>query len=160
MQGDGWTVAGLCEIHQRPRQKNGVCPSCYFKEWYARKDVIARVTTWKRDNRVRHLAGKRASRARHAEQYRQTVRRHRVLAAGVLRVPYTEAEVYERHGWVCYICGGPIDASITDRSAANPSFDHVIPISRGGADVLDNVRPAHKGCNSHKGRRLLSELAA
>lgn len=80
--------------------------------------------------------------------------------AGRCDVHYTYAEVYERYGLSCYICRGPIDPSVTDRGFWHPSLDHVVPICRGGQDTLENVRPAHNGCNSHKGCRLPHELAA
>jgi 5-methylcytosine-specific restriction endonuclease McrA len=31
--------------------------------------------------------------------------------------------------------------------------DHVIPISKGGSDTLENVRPSHAICNMQKGVR-------
>lgn len=36
--------------------------------------------------------------------------------------------------------------------------DHIVPISRGGYDVTDNLADACKPCNHFKGDRLLSEL--
>jgi hypothetical protein len=35
--------------------------------------------------------------------------------------------------------------------------DHVIPVSRGGSNTLDNLMPACSTCNSKKGPKLLSE---
>lgn len=150
----------LCEIHQSPRQRNGVCSKCYFRSWYEshRDDVIVRVAQWKRENPSATRAMKRQSRARHADTYRQTVRRRRAMIARVEQVPYTESEVYALHGWRCYLCGDPLDVNAT--GTALPTFDHVIPISRGGADSLDNVRPCHQGCNSRKGRKFLDEMDA
>ena len=36
--------------------------------------------------------------------------------------------------------------------------DHVVPLSRGGTDTLDNLVAACSDCNSRKGWRLLEEL--
>jgi hypothetical protein len=50
-------------------------------------------------------------------------------------------QVLERDGLMCYLCGYPI---------AHPDDyepDHMIPFSDGGADTLDNLRAAHRGCN-------------
>lgn len=52
--------------------------------------------------------------------------------------------VYWQHGTVCHLCGGE----------GADSVDHLIPRSRGGADTLDNLRPAHLSCNQRKGARL------
>jgi hypothetical protein len=56
-------------------------------------------------------------------------------------------EVIERHGFTCHICSKPIH--YTDFS-----IDHIIPISRGGTQDLDNLLPAHKVCNSQKSNKL------
>jgi len=148
---DGWTMAGLCDVHGTPRQKNGVCPKCYFRAWYERNraSVLTRVEDWKRDNRSAHL-----------ELKRRWWRKRRLALRGQPIGTYTERDVFDRYGLVCYICRLPIDLSIDDRSRWRPELDHVIPISRGGTDSLENVRPVHRGCNSHKGRKLLSEMAA
>lgn len=51
------------------------------------------------------------------------------------------------HGMVCHICGLPIE------SRADMHFDHVIPLSRGGAHSAENIRPAHAFCNLSKGAK-------
>jgi 5-methylcytosine-specific restriction endonuclease McrA len=40
----------------------------------------------------------------------------------------------------CWMCGGPKD-----------TMDHVKPLSRGGAHMLGNIRPACSPCNNSKG---------
>ena len=44
-------------------------------------------------------------------------------------------------GWRCAICGGPI-------AQGDESLQHMKPRSKGGTDDMDNLRPAHKRCNS------------
>lgn len=39
----------------------------------------------------------------------------------------------------------------------NISIDHVVPISRGGKHVIENIVPACRTCNSSKGAKLLDE---
>jgi 5-methylcytosine-specific restriction endonuclease McrA len=53
-------------------------------------------------------------------------------------------------GWVCWICGGDIDPDCPEW-AGRWSLDHVLPLSRGGGNDVENLRPAHRGCNSHRG---------
>lgn len=68
-------------------------------------------------------------------------------------------KLYERDGGRCWICGGmtdPEDRKIREDGTIicgerYPSIDHVIPISRGGNNVWDNVRLAHRKCNSSRG---------
>lgn len=69
-----------------------------------------------------------------------------------VRVPYrahaalTRRGVFARDGWVCQYCG-----------AAAENVDHVVPRSRGGQHVWENVVASCRRCNSRKENRLLSE---
>jgi hypothetical protein len=63
------------------------------------------------------------------------------------------AEILAIHGMVCHIC----DGEIPSRAALN--FDHVIPLTRGGPHVQENILPSHKTCNVSKGNKLMSELS-
>lgn len=53
------------------------------------------------------------------------------------------------HGWVCCICGLPIELG-------TESLQHVVPRSKGGTNHPDNLRPAHRICNSKLGAKELS----
>lgn len=48
------------------------------------------------------------------------------------------------YGAVCYICGESF------KSMKEITFDHFIPLSRGGGDLLENYRLAHFSCNQLK----------
>jgi 5-methylcytosine-specific restriction endonuclease McrA len=56
-------------------------------------------------------------------------------------------------GMVCHLCGGAIE------SPDDLQFDHVIPISRGGARLEGNVLPSHKRCNNSKGNNGPGQIA-
>ena len=70
--------------------------------------------------------------------------------------------VYERDNGICYICGRKCDfndwgVSKIGRWTAGstyPTIDHVVPISKGGNDTLDNVRLACWKCNMSKGAKV------
>ncbi|MFP3905668.1 MAG: HNH endonuclease [Acidimicrobiales bacterium] len=69
-----------------------------------------------------------------------------------VRVPYERATalsrraVFHRDGGRCQYCGGSAE-----------SIDHVVPRSRGGSHVWENVVAACRRCNAAKGDRLLVE---
>ena len=57
-------------------------------------------------------------------------------------------------GGKCWVCGHELD---TD----NLTFDHVKPLSKGGLDILANIRPCCRSCNCRKGNTWpLAELEA
>lgn len=65
--------------------------------------------------------------------------------------------LYERDGGVCYICGEKcdwedrkIDGRYFTAGKLYPSIDHVVPLARGGKNAWNNVRLAHRVCNSKK----------
>lgn len=69
-----------------------------------------------------------------------------------VKVPYraraslTRRAVFARDDWACQYCG---------RAAEN--VDHVVPRSRGGEHIWENVVASCRACNSRKENRLLHE---
>jgi hypothetical protein len=68
--------------------------------------------------------------------------------------PYTDREIFERDGWICQICCEPVDREASRRHDDGVTIDHIIPLSRGGADNPVNVVTAHWRCNRDKGNRV------
>ena len=71
---------------------------------------------------------------------------------------YTEEQVLLRYGSICYICNISIDLKAQRKIGLNGwenslHIDHVIPVSKGGADKLENVKPTHALCNIRKGNK-------
>ncbi len=58
--------------------------------------------------------------------------------------------VTDVYGWRCSICHTMINPDAT-RLRDRLSIDHVLPVSRGGTDAIENLRPAHYGCNAARG---------
>ncbi len=58
--------------------------------------------------------------------------------------------LFERDGYQCMYCGKGFHRSMLTR-------DHIVPSSRGGKDVWENVVAACKRCNQHKDNHLLEE---
>jgi 5-methylcytosine-specific restriction endonuclease McrA len=65
--------------------------------------------------------------------------------------------IFDRDGWICQLCGQPIDPAIPVRFGGSACLDHVIPLRRGGAHTAANLQATHRSCNARKGRRLLGE---
>lgn len=62
------------------------------------------------------------------------------------RVALTRRAVFARDDWRCQYCGAPAE-----------NVDHVIPRSRGGQHVWENVVAACRRCNSRKENRLVAD---
>lgn len=54
--------------------------------------------------------------------------------------------VLERDGYVCGICGLEVDE-------ADLHIDHIVPVSKGGANDLTNLQVTHSFCNMKKSDR-------
>ncbi|HXF37102.1 MAG TPA: HNH endonuclease [Actinomycetota bacterium] len=62
------------------------------------------------------------------------------------RAPLTRRAVFARDGWTCQYCGAQAE-----------NLDHVVPRSRGGLHVWENVVASCRRCNARKENRLPQE---
>lgn len=69
-------------------------------------------------------------------------------------------KLYERDHGVCWICGGACNYNAEANDNDYPSIDHVVPIAHGGLDEWDNIRLAHRICNSARGVKRITRPAA
>lgn len=60
----------------------------------------------------------------------------------------------DRDGWVCHICEKPVDPFLPGNHKEGATFDHVIPLSKGGSDEPDNLKLAHWICNIRKSDKV------
>jgi 5-methylcytosine-specific restriction endonuclease McrA len=65
---------------------------------------------------------------------------------------YSDADVLSTYGLECHICQTPIDLNASrqvgkDGWEKGLHIDHVYPLSKGGLDTIENVRPSHGQCN-------------
>lgn len=67
----------------------------------------------------------------HASSRRPDTRARRLMRARVLT---------RDHG-ICWLCGQP----------GADTIDHIVPLSQHGADTDNNLRAAHRSCNSARG---------
>lgn len=65
--------------------------------------------------------------------------------------------VLERDGWVCQICDIAIDREALPFDDRAPAVDHIIRVTDGGGDELDNLRATHRWCNLRREHYLLGD---
>ena len=81
---------------------------------------------------------------------------HVIRLVTYVRVPRTlqrkisRRALFARDGWRCVYCG---------TTSGRLTLDHVVPRSRGGESVWENVVTSCAPCNLRKGDRLLEEVA-
>lgn len=98
-----------------------------------------------------HKARTKRWRDRNPEKVRANSRKY----FGRIRA-YSLEQVIETYGTNCNICQLPIDFNAPRATRfqgweSGLQIDHHIPISKGGFDCLENVRPVHGICNIRKG---------
>lgn len=79
----------------------------------------------------------------------QNIRARRMGISGYLaRSDWNK--VLAAHNFACVVCGATEDLTI----------DHIVPLSKGGLNIIDNVQPLCRRCNSSKGNREAASSAA
>lgn len=91
------------------------------------------------------------------EQWRYGEVKRRAKLKRVKHEPYTLKQIYRRDNGICYLCGGECDfndykytGDIFVAGNTYPSVDHIVALANGGTDTLDNIKLAHRRCNSKK----------
>jgi len=103
-------------------------------------------------DRDKVLAKNRRWYANNREVYYANNRKRRARMYNAEHTPWSRQQVWEQTKGVCYLCLSALDGSW--------HVDHVVPISRGGRDSLDNLLPACASCNASKKDNLLEEWVA
>ena len=108
-----------------------------------------RLNEWAKDNRTN---GPRAQYEKDASARRR----------GKFVGDYSRQSILDTYGTTCYLCESEINLEAPRQVGKigwenGLHFDHVVPISKGGLDVANNVRPAHAYCNQKKGSKCLKD---
>lgn len=102
-------------------------------------------------------------RKKNPEYVERMWRRRRARERAVESQRYSTSDIITAWGTDCHICKEPIDMEAPRYSGApgwekSLHLDHVIPMSAGGPDTVDNVKPAHGQCNLRKQAKVLDNL--
>jgi len=159
--GAKWYSVPANRAKMREQRREAMRSSSYR----AHMQELARRRYWADPERFRAKDRLRRLTPAGAEANRAYGRRWRALKLSGEHRPYVEQTVFERDGWRCQIprclCprGRRIDPHLPRRSksgkenAWSKSIDHIVPLSRGGGDVEENVRACHLRCNTSRGAR-------
>lgn len=143
-------TARIKEAERKSRIKTKVCTECgkAFKTIHPNKLTCSKECSRLRSNRRNWYYKEK--------RYNDT---------NIIDRDITVKVLYKRDKGICYICGGKCDfkdyTQINGHFKAGPNYpsiDHIIPIARGGMHAWDNVKLAHRHCNSMKSDILPSVL--
>ena len=143
------------------------CKKCYnFKSKPYREknkeERLERARLWYSNNKERRLEVGQQWRKSNVDKSREIIRtssrkrRAQINNNGYSK--YTEEQVLETYGINCNICNIPVDLKAA-RQVGMPGWenglhiDHLVPVSKGGPDTLENVRPTHGLCNITKNNK-------
>ena len=104
------------------------------------------------ETRKRQTAVVRGWRASNPDRNRAIVHKSRDKMHGSFTTEELEQVKHEQFvgGHIrCFYCGSDVDT--------NYQIEHVVPVSRGGSNTIDNIVLACPPCNQSKGSKLLSE---
>lgn len=82
------------------------------------------------------------------------IRRARLKLNGPIDKSITLDKLINRDKGICHICGQKVSKNTSPQSAEYPSIDHLIPVSKGGTHTWNNIKLAHRGCNTFKSNNL------
>lgn len=118
------------DVDKRYYENNKERISARRKELRNKEKESARVSEWKKNNK-------------------EKVRARRVIDSAIRRArkgsggKYTQKEwslLIEKYGYSCLCCG--------EKKPLTP--DHIIPLSKGGTNTIDNIQPLCGTCNNRK----------
>lgn len=100
-----------------------------------RKKIIASTAQWKRNNREHYLATSAVVNAR--------IRTRKFQAPGDGFTTQEWRELKAKYDFTCLCCG-------RQEPAIKLTPDHVIPLSKGGPNSIENIQPLCPSCNKRK----------
>lgn len=134
----------------------------YHKKWYL--DHKESQNEKSRQWQVNHPKQIKAYRKQYMKQWRQTPKGKAVDQRGKVKRKTREKEVIntltaqewldilEKCNYRCAYCGCDFDENTL------PTRDHIIPISKDGDNIKENIIPACQSCNSRKGDKIVKPL--
>ncbi len=77
--------------------------------------------------------------------------RTRAKRYGVRHEDVDIEEIFNRDGWICGICGSPVDRGLRFPDTMRVSPGHKLPMSQGRSHTPANIQCSHLVCNLQKG---------
>ena len=139
-----------------PGKLKGMCRKHYNSEYFKqnKKSILISHRNYYKQNQEKMQKWRRDYHKKYPEVSRRNKIARKNRENSKYRL-YTDLEVLNTYGTDCHLCLKPIDLTAPRRTGKvgwqkGLHIDHLVPISLGGLDTIENVRPAHGSCNLHK----------
>lgn len=142
-----------------PLSYEKVCPHCEepFTTGQSRRRYCSDTCARRSGHERRKADGRKAEQARrHGLKYQH---KRRALEREAFVAEVDRWQVFDRDGWICGICSGPVDPALKYPDLQSASLDHIIPLAAGGTHEPDNCQCSHFLCNSRKSDTLPSLIS-
>ena len=96
-------------------------------------------------------------RKKHKNRAKDISRRHRIRENGTIHWDISLFKLIRRDKGVCHVCGNKVDMKVDSNNDSYGSVDHVFPVGKGGTHTWENVKLAHRGCNTLKRDKVTYE---
>lgn len=150
------------ELQHGTSKPRRICDACRVKSWQKRLGYGRCSQCGRKREADRMKPGIRFCSSCAAERRRAVNRRKNTKRRTVRRLSqdhYTTAEIGDRDGWRCHLCGRKIDKRLPGDHERGPTVDHLIPISDDdGHDIKANVAIAHRDCNRNRSNTGAAQL--
>ena len=94
---------------------------------------------------------------RKATRYKAN-QKYKALKRNATIQDFSPIEVLKRDGYICQLCRKKTRPDWNQYHSLHPEVDHIIPLSKGGDLIKDNVQALCVSCNSIKGNRPMEYL--
>lgn len=158
------------EYYQKNKEKISEWQIKYFKKYYKKykEKILANHKKWK-ENNPEYLKNYRQENKEKTLEYnriwiktdkgkiakqRENIKR-RVRGREIINTLTAQEwqDILKQYNHKCAYCGKDLFNLF-----AKPEKDHVIPISKGGDNIKENVVPACQSCNSKKHNKIIKEV--
>ena len=119
----------------------------YHRKYYKENPEKSRerMRKWRKENPEKVRENYRKWQKENPEKCREYKQRRRARISNNISEPYDFEAICAYYEYCCLACGDMGDLTV----------DHVVPVSKGGADAGYNIQPLCQGCNSEKGVRVI-----